>query len=580
MEQGYEVGRGVAPLSSGGCRLEDVLATHVLSGRPTRGADYALESRALTTIADGLTSAPDTVAQRLVDLAQALTGAHAAGLSIEDKVGEEVVFRWAATSGELSALLGQTLPRYDSPCGSVFETRSALLMREPARYFPYIEQLGKPINEVLLAPFFEDGSPVGTLWVLSLLETKLFDAEDLRLLQSLSTLAGVMVHTSTTMRALKVDRERKDRLLDDQETALKTMTSLFDQAPGLMAVLKGPSHRFEMANQAYYDFVGQRDIIGKPVFEALPEAKGQGFEELLDNVFQSGHPYVGRSVPIQLQRTPNGPPASLYVDFVYQPIHGASGTTQGIFVQGHDVTDREVALKALEDADSRKDAFLATLAHELRNPLGPIRIATQLLGRSVPESQQPVVAVIDRQSAVLTTLVNELMDVASIRSGKISLVRHWTSVQDILAGAMEVVRPLLDARRHTFSVEMPEKRLPLFADPLRLTQVLTNLLTNAAKYTPDEGSIAAVVMDAPDEIAISVRDSGIGIDAAMLPKVFEMFSQSAQSLNRSEGGLGIGLALVRQLVELHGGRVVAHSAGAGEGSTFTVHLPKTQDETL
>jgi signal transduction histidine kinase len=453
-------------------------------------------------------------------------------------------------------------------------------MREPARYFPYLEHFGNPIHEVLLAPFFDAGSPVGTLWVLSLSESKRFDAEDLRLLQSLSTLAGVMVETSSTMRALNGDRERKARLLDDQENALKTMTALFDQAPGLMAILKGPTHRFEMANRAYYDFVGPRDIIGKPVFEALPEAKGQGFEELLDRVIQTGQPYVGRAAPIQLQRRPGEPPVELYLDFVYQPIHGPDDTTLGIFVQGHGVTDRERALKRLEDADVRKDAFLATLAHELRNPLGPIRVATHLLGHSVPESQQPIVAVIDRQSAVLATLVNGLMDVASIRSGKIALVRQWTSVQEILAGALEVVRPRLDARRHALSVEMPEKPLPLFADPLRLTQVLTNLLTNAGKYTPDEGSIVAVVTETPDEITISVRDSGIGIDPVMLPKVFEMFSQSAQSLTRSEGGLGIGLALVRQLVELHNGTVVAYSAGVGEGSQFTIHLPKTRDEAL
>ncbi|MBA3598413.1 MAG: GAF domain-containing protein [Methylibium sp.] len=557
-----------------------MLATQVLSGRPTRRADYALESRAWTTITDGLTSAPETVGQRLVDLAQGLTGAHAAGLSIEDKVGDEPVFRWAATTGELSDFLGETIPRYDSPCGSVLEARSPLLMREPVRYFPYIKQWGKPVHEVLVAPFFEDGNPVGTLWVVSFSETKLFDAEDLRQLQSLSTLAGVMVQTSTTMRTLKVERERKERLLDDQENALKTMTALFDQAPGLMAILKGPSHRFEIANRAYHDFVGQRDIIGKPALEALPELTSQGYRELLDTVFQTGQPYVRRAAPIQLQRVPGEPPVDLYRDIVYQPIQGHDGTTLGIFVQGHDVTDRERALKALEEADVRKDAFLATLAHELRNPLGPIRVASHLLGRSVPESQQPMVAIIERQSAMLATLVNQLMDIASIRSGKITLVRGWTSVQDILAGAMEVVRPLLDARRHMFGVEMPEKPLPLFADPVRLTQVLSNLLTNAAKYTPDEGSITVAVTETPDEIAMSVRDSGIGIDAAMLPRVFDMFSQSAQSLNRAEGGLGIGLALVRQLVELHGGRVVAYSAGVGEGSQFTIHLPKTHDERL
>jgi signal transduction histidine kinase len=236
--------------------------------------------------------------------------------------------------------------------------------------------------------------------------------------------------------------------------------------------------------------------------------------------------------------------------------------------------DLRRATEALKLADRRKDEFVATLAHELRNPLAPIRNAVQVLKTpGLGESEQQWGRdVIDRQVNVLARLLEDLLDVSRISLHRLTLRREPTALAAVVEAALETSRPVIDASGHTLTVDVP-KGVMLSADPVRLAQVLSNLLTNAAKYTEQGGHIRLAAKVDGDKLTISVSDSGIGISPEMLPHIFEMFSQAKPALARAQGGLGIGLALVRGLVELHGGTIDAKSAGVSEGSEFLVRLP-------
>jgi PAS domain S-box-containing protein len=240
-----------------------------------------------------------------------------------------------------------------------------------------------------------------------------------------------------------------------------------------------------------------------------------------------------------------------------------------------DVHEQRRLVDALREADRRKDEFLAMLAHELRNPLAPIHnaAAVMALAEDDREAQRWSREVIDRQVRHLSSLVDDLLDVGRITQGKITLTRAPLEVGTFLGAAVETSRPLIDARRHRLEVSLPKEVLCVEGDPTRLAQVVSNLLNNAAKYTPEGGHIRLYAGRDGDEAVIRVQDDGEGISPEMLPRVFDLFSQASRSSDRSEGGLGIGLTLVQRLVGMHGGTVEARSAGPRHGSEFVVRLP-------
>jgi len=255
-------------------------------------------------------------------------------------------------------------------------------------------------------------------------------------------------------------------------------------------------------------------------------------------------------------------------------LRDVTGQPLGFAKVTKDVTDRKRVVD-LEASRRQVDEFLAMLGHELRNPLAPIRNAIDLLqaiGNSEPDA---VLArnIIDRQSAQLARLVDDLLDVSRITRGKISLRMDTVDAREILERAVEASRPFLDARGHHLDLDLPAQPVLLRGDLARLSQVMLNLLNNAAKYTPPGGRIHVTVIAAGGECVLRVRDDGVGIRADLMPRIFDLFVQGERGLDRSEGGLGLGLALVRKLVDAHGGHVEAFSAGPGHGSEFVVHLP-------
>lgn len=252
------------------------------------------------------------------------------------------------------------------------------------------------------------------------------------------------------------------------------------------------------------------------------------------------------------------------------PVTGSSPRRIGVTI---DITDRKQSEQLLQEADRRKNDFLATLAHELRNPLAPIRNAVELMrlkGQLTADHRGPA-DVIDRQARVLTRLVDDLLDISRITQNRLELRREPASLTSIVDSAVESSRPIIDAGGHTLHLRMPDEPIVLLADVTRIAQVISNLLNNSARYSDKRGHIHVEVRRELMEAVITVVDEGIGIPASMLGRVFDMFVQGSH--DRGRGGLGVGLALSKQLVEMHGGRITAASGGPGLGSTFEVRLP-------
>jgi signal transduction histidine kinase/PAS domain-containing protein len=532
------------------------------------------------------------------------------------------------------------------------------------------------------------------------------------------------------------------------------MARMFQQAPGFMAVLWGPDHVYEMVNDALYRLMGRRDYVGKPVRVAVPELADQGFYELLDGVYRTGKPFVGKGVPADLQVSPGEAAVRRYMNFVYQPIVESNGTVSGVFVEGSDVTDEylaqveserlnrnleqkvemleraearlafqisiadllreltdpyemlsksssllghqiaasrvvfgeldaasgtinfhsnyvqqgvhelqgeyslnlfpwssealprpgkavvlnedpagsaevgvrssitvalhrdgtwvavlcvhhalarlwtaeEVALvedaalriwtaveharaeRALRQADQRKDEFLAMLAHELRNPLAPISAAASVIGMGKLDAQglHRASEVITRQVHHMTALVDDLLDVSRVTRGLVEIELAPQDLKEIVAAAVEQARPLIDARRHTLLVTLPGGAALVRGDKKRLIQMVANILNNAAKYTPNGGKIEVALSVENALVRIAVTDNGIGVRKEIQEHIFDLFAQGERSADRSQGGLGLGLSLVRSMAELHHGSVQCASAGIGRGSEFTIVLPRLQ----
>jgi PAS domain S-box-containing protein len=482
-----------------------------------------------------------------------------------------------------------------------------------------------------------------------------------------------------------------------QRLQQERLQALFAQAPGFLAVVRGPEHVFEVVNPGYLQLIGHRDIVGRSVRDALPEVVAQGFVELLNRVYRTGHAYQGHGVHATLNREPGGAASEVILDFVYQPLLDPAGKVDGIFVYGHEVTEQHRAQEALlafsnsipaiaweatpagklerfnsqweaytgqpeaqalvygwsqalhpEDAqglwetwrsardaarewhaehrlrgadgswrwfltrgvpqldsagrvlrwfgttsdieearrtalalqaaDRQKDEFLATLAHELRNPLAPIRTAVHLL--SLPAAPDTVrkraVEIVGRQVSHMSRLLDDLIDIARITQRRLVLKSEWVTVQQLVDSAMEAATPMAEAKRHALTAHVAQPQHRVHADPVRMAQVLSNLLNNAVKYTDPGGRITLDVRSQDGWLSFAVTDSGIGMSAEALGNVFAMFAQEQSALERSEGGLGIGLALAKGLVELHGGTIQAYSAGPGAGSRFEVRLPDAQ----
>ncbi len=393
--------------------------------------------------------------------------------------------------------------------------------------------------------------------------------------------------TNTDINALREAELARDRALAEAQNERERLYDVFMQAPAAISVLEGPQHVFTVANPLYQKLIGGRDIIGKPVRDALPELFGQGFFELLDTVLSSGKAHSERERVVSLDRRGDGIPEDLYVDFVYQPLHAASGSTFGILVHAVDVTSQVRARQEIaaaraeaEQANKAKSEFLAAMSHDLRTPLNAIGgyadLAAEGVYGPVTEPQRKAMERIRRASNHLLSLINDILSFAKIEAGRLQLQIADVPVNELVSGAVAMVEPQATKKGLSVGFCRGAAAVQLRGDRERVTQILTNLLTNAVKFTAS-GSIAIELHAVENELSVAVRDTGRGIPPDKLAAVFEPFVQAGRSTEEQQQGVGLGLAISRELARAMGGDLTVESVVA-EGTTFTLRLPRAQDK--
>ena len=837
--------------------LDDVLKTEELARRPSRSPDYVAENRALFALAQAMAEAPQTILQKLVDTALELCRADSTGISILEPGGTTGVFRCQAIAGRYAPNMNATIPREASPSGTVLDQDAVLLFDHPERHFVDLAGVHPGIVEDLLVPFHAGGKPVGTVWALAHSSERKFDAEDARLLTSLSRFASMAYQMISGLKAAEAGRAELERRVEERTLALSEANAALRQSEERLAAivrditdrreteqkLHEAEERMRLASKAagvtawdidlvagtikysgdakqlfgydelpekYFtipeaselihpddrDWVKQagdraiketgnfsaecrtetatgqylwikidgtviRNAQGVPVRfvgtvqniddrkragealriseerlrraieietvgiiffktdgtitdanDAFLRMSGYSREDLANRVLRWDEmtprewmPHslkaieefksMGRTTPyekeyvrkdgsrwwallaatrlssdegvefiIDITETKRAEeklreneerfrtmadsspimiwvtdPAGRmeFVNRVYLDFFGIRGDQAGEFdwrqiihpddreahvaafttalrerlpfhacarVKRHDgrwrwlesrgnaiidsagrmtgyigsspdITHIVESQESLRDADRRKDEFLATLAHELRNPLAPIRNNIDILrlsGDSSPAAER-IYKTMEQQIIHMVRLVDDLLEVSRITRGTIELRKEPVEFAAVVRSAVETSKPLIEEARHRLTISIPPEPLTLDADSVRLAQVFANLLNNAAKYTDPGGEIWLTAWREGNNVAVSVRDTGIGIPAEMLPRIFDIFTQVDRSAPRAQAGLGIGLTLVRMLVEMHGGSVAAASEGVGKGSEFVVRLP-------
>jgi PAS domain S-box-containing protein len=515
----------------------------------------------------------------------------------------------------------------------------------------------------------------------------------------------------------RVAEQERERLLRELENERALLAEVFNLSPSFMTVLRGPKHVFELSNGRYYELVGHRELIGKTAREALPEVEGQGYFEILDRVYQTGQPFVGKNMHAMVKRTAEDAPSEIVMDLVYQPLRNREGMVTGIFAHGADLTEHKLVEAALRESEARfrqladampqivwaarpdgvldyynrrwfeyinlpeseadqarwdryihpddlkhaydawtaalvsgemytiefrvrrsdgeykwflvralpirddrekitrwfgtctdidqqkqlqsqnehllaseraarseaehssrmKDEFLATLSHELRTPLNAIVGWSQILraGTNDPADLADGLATIERNARAQAQIIEDLLDMSRIISGKVRLDVQRVELAPVVQTAVGTAKPSADAKGIRLGAVLDPLAGPVSGDPNRIQQILWNLLSNAIKFTPRGGRVEVLLERVNSHLEISVSDTGEGINPDFLPFVFDRFRQADASTTRRHGGLGLGLSIVKQLVELHGGTIRVKSEGAGKGATFVVALPMT-----
>jgi signal transduction histidine kinase/CheY-like chemotaxis protein len=586
--------------------LEAVVVTAELERRPARSADFQAESQALADLMNGLMESDGNVLQELAETALWLCQAHSARISIAEMEQGREVFRWHAAAGQWAPFLQGTVPRESSPCGTVLSRNTPLLMAYPERHFPCSTTDSPPLAEVLLVPFRVEGITVGTVWVIAHDDSRHFDREDLRLLSSLSAFASVAyqaMQQGKEARAALAKEHAGSRLLQAISAGLirepdanALYKQILDAATTIMradfaciqTVDDGALHMVECAG---CDMESARFFHRVGPDQATSCAKALRTAERCIIVDTELSAQLAGTVDLEefrrlgiraMQSTPltsrSGELVGVLTTHWLAPHEPTADELRLFDVLARlaaDLMERARTDQALREADRRKDEFLAVLSHELRNPLAPLKTGLELLLRAgdKPELVANIHSMMSRQLAHLVRLVDDLLDLSRITRNRIELQRARLELRVVLDAAIELSRPLIEQRQHRLSIEHADCPLPVYADRERLTQAVSNVLGNAAKYTAAGGTIRMYSGGGNGEATVRIRDSGFGIPAEQLESVFDMFNQVPEHRRRGGSGLGIGLALSRRLLELHGGSIAAQSEGLDRGSEFIIRLP-------
>ncbi len=582
--------------------LESILRTEELNRRPSRPPDYERESRALVSLAQALANTPGTILQTLADTILEVCAADSAGISLLTE--DEKRFYWPAIAGVWKPHIGGGTPRDFGPCGDVLDRNCPLLFSHVERRYSYFRPVTPPVEEALLVPFYVEGTAVGTLWAIAHDDRRRFDSEDLRLLVSLGTFASATYQAGEQLRTLReqaAERQQASQTMREMNEALLVSSvrqhELVELGQQAEQKLHDSEERYRRLFETTKDGVLVLDFTRGRIVDVNPfmiELLGYSYEHFLDKELWEIGLFSDRAANEAAVRELKEQGYIRYDHLLLESQHGGKvevevvanvySEDQHSVIQCNirDITERsrlerqtQEQAEALAELHQRKDEFLAMLSHELRNPLSAIFNALHILriqdtGNPI---QQKAKSVIERQVGQLAHLVDDLLEVSRVITGGIQLHQERLEMRGIVDRAIESVRPVIDQRKHELSVSLPAESIWLQGDPTRLEQVVVNLLNNAAKYTDQGGQIQLTAQQEGAEAVLRVRDTGIGVAPELLPRIFDLFTQADRTLDRSQGGLGIGLSLVQKLVELHGGTVAAHSDGLGKGSEFIVRLP-------
>lgn len=364
-------------------------------------------------------------------------------------------------------------------------------------------------------------------------------------------------------------RRQVENALHDSENRLRLF---IENAPAAIAMFDREMRYLAVSRRWIEDYGLVGNIDGRSHYDVFPE---------IPDIWRQAHRrgLSGESVSAQVDRFDRTDGQVRHLCWEIRPWTDASEQVGGILIFTRDISAQVEAEQLLRDADRRKDEFLATLAHELRGPLAPLSNMLQIIKRAEGEDilLRHACDVMERQLGQMVRLIDDLLDVGRISHGKIELKKQRVELASIIDQALETCRPLAEEFRHEFSLCFPPEPIYIDADPVRLAQVISNLLNNACKYTEPNGSVCLSARRDGDEAVIKVKDTGIGIPCDKLDSIFEVFSQVSAAIDRTQGGLGIGLHLVKKLIEMHGGSIEANSEGAGRGSEFVIRLPNLAD---
>jgi signal transduction histidine kinase len=429
----------------------------------------------------------------------------------------------------------------------------------PEGHFPVRSYLALPVKsrygEVLGALLFGHHDP------------DVFTEEDERLLVAVSAQAAIAIDNAKLFKAVR-------RAEEAAEAERAKLHALFMQTPAMIVIFRGPDHVHELVSSAAAKQIG-RDVVGRPAREARAPAEHLA---VLDEVYRTGEGHAATAAPWR----PSEADPERFFTVVYEPYRGLEGAIEGVMFFALEATDEvlakrrvEAIIGELENANRMKDEFLATVSHELRTPLNAILGWVRMLRTDTlrPEKRAHALETIERNASVQGQLIEDLLDVSRIVTGKLRLEVRTVDPTQVVENALEALRPAATAKGVTLTHFVEPGAGPILGDPDRLQQVVWNLLANGVKFTPRGGTVSVTVERRECLLEIAVVDTGQGIEPDFLPYVFERFRQADAKTTRKFGGLGLGLAIVRSLVELHGGNVTVESKGSGRGSTFTVTLP-------
>jgi signal transduction histidine kinase len=376
------------------------------------------------------------------------------------------------------------------------------------------------------------------------------------------------------------------RLFDAERRAREELARVFEEAPVAIALTRGSDHRFQIANPRYETLVGRTSVVGMTVAEALPELREQGIFELMDTVLATGKPYVGMDTLVWLDRGPGREREEGYFTFVFQPVTLSGLHTDGIAIVANDVTPQVLARMesdrlrtAAEAANLAKSDFLASMSHELRTPLNAIGGYADLLllgvRGAITADQRTDLERINHSQRHLLGVINDILNFARVDAGNVDFVLRAVAIRDVMDDVQPLVMPQLGAKALSFECDPGAPGLAVHADAEKVRQIVLNLLANAIKFTDDGGKIWMTAEAQGDRVALSVHDTGIGIEPDRLAAVFEPFVQVHRTLARPMEGTGLGLTISRELARAMGGDLMVEST-LGVGSTFTLTLPRAE----